>query len=190
MPRTSPMALGLSLALLSAAVARSEDGVREVKVGEITIRVPESWKQQAPSNRLRLAQFSIAAADGDKQPAELSIFAFGTGGTVAQQVQRWLGQFEPAGRKYKGATGKSPHGQYVYVELSGTYKKPDGPPIRQRTIPMPGARMLVAMIAVEKKGNYFLKLVGHEKTITANVKAFRTAIGASDDEQPLDVDEG
>lgn len=189
MPHTSCRALGLSLALLTAGVALAEDTGREVKVGAITMRVPEAWKQQPPSNRLRVAQFSIPAVDGDEQPAELSVFEFGPGGTVSQQVQRWIGQFEPAGRMFKAATGKSTHGEYVYVALSGTYKKPNGPRIQQRTIPMPGARMLVAMIAVEKKGNYFLKLVGHDKTITANTQAFRAAIGASDDERPLALDE-
>ena len=78
----------------------------------------------------------------------------------------------------------------MYVDLSGTYKKPTGPPFLRQTKPMPGARMLVAMIAIEKKGNYFFKLVGPEKTIAKNMAAFRAAIGADDDEEPLELDEG
>ena len=122
------------------------------------------------------------------KPAELSIFAFPSGGTVAQQVQRWRGQFETAGRKLKGSRGKSQLGEYVFVQISGTYKKPDGPPIQRRTTPMPGARMLVMMVAVDGKGNYFFKLVGPDKTISANSKAFRKALGATDDEMPLEVE--
>ena len=189
MPRTIPLAVGFILAALAPELAQSDDGVRQVKVGAVTIEIPKGWKEETPSNRLRLAQFAVPPVDGDAEAAELSVFAFGPGGTVGQQVQRWIGQFEAEGRKYKGTTGKSELGQYVYVELSGTYKKPDGPPVRRRTIPMPGARMLVTMIAVKNKGNYFFKLVGYEKTIAANAQAFRKAIGANSQEKPLELDE-
>lgn len=166
-------------------VTHADDQSRAVKVGETKIEFPASWKRQTPSNRLRLAQFEVPAVAGDKEPAELSIFAFGAGGTVAQQVQRWRGQFEPAGREFKGSRGKSELGEYVFVQLSGTYKKPNGPPILRRTVPMPGAKMLIMMVAVEGKGNYFFKLVGHDKTVAANSKVFREALGATKDEMPL-----
>ena len=183
MLRSSPLAITLAIAALTTGIARSDDEVREVKVGEITIKLPTNWIQQAPSNRLRLAQFAMPAAAGDEQPAELSIFAFGAGATVAQQVQRWRGQFEPTGRQFKGSRGKSPLGEYIFVQLSGTFNKPAG----RRTTPLPGARMLMVMIAVAGKGNYFLKLVGPEKTVSAGSQAFRAAFGASADESPLEL---
>ena len=184
MAHSIPLTLGMSLVLLAVDVSISAEETREVKVGAITIKVPPSWQQQPPSNNLRLTQFVVPPVDGDKEPAELSVFAFGPGGSVKAQVDRWLGQFQAAGRKYKGTTGTSPHGEYAYVELSGTYMS--GPPRGKKT-PMPGARMLIAMIAVKNNGNYFFKLVGQNKTIRKNGEAFRTAFSLSDEEKPLDL---
>ena len=164
--------------------------MRPVEVGSIKLRVPTTWMQQPPANRLRLAQFEIPPEDGDQEPAELSIFNFGAGGSVAQQVNRWINQFEPGGRKVMTTSGESPHGKYVYVDLSGTYRKPVGPPVARRTEPMPGARMLVVMIAVKDQGNYFLKLVGSQKTVGAAAAAFRESFGAAADEQPLEINSG
>ena len=186
MTRSISLTLGMTLGLLVAGAVAAERPTHEVKVGDITIKVPKSWKQQPPSNRLRLAQFEVPATGDGQDPCELSIFSFGPGGTVKAQVDRWIGQFQAKGRNYKGATGKSSHGEYVYVELSGTYLKSAGPFFGKK-IPVPNSRMLVAMIAVKNKGNYFLKLVGDDKTIATNAKAFRHAFGATDKEEKLEL---
>lgn len=177
----------LSLAILVVALlftvvlgdpVRGEDApAKKVKVGDITLVVPATWKQQPPANKLRLAQFEIPATGNDKEPAELSVFNFGAGGTVEQQVERWKGQFLPENREFSQEQGKIELGQYVLVDLAGTYKKPSGPPILAKTTPMPGAEMLVAMISTEQ-GTYFLKLVGLKATVSAAAADFRKSIGA------------
>jgi hypothetical protein len=43
--------------------------------------------------------------------------------------------------------------------------------------------MLAVVLHVEGKGNYFLKLTGSEKTITAVNKVLRTSFGASIDKE-------
>ena len=157
--------------------ARGEDdAAKKIKVGDIVMVVPNTWKQQPPSNRLRLAQFEIPAKGTDKESAELSVFNFGAGGTVVQQVDRWKGQFLSAKREFSIEQGKIELGDYVLVELAGTYKKPTGPPVLRKTKEMPGARMLVVMIRTEK-GNYFLKLVGLNATVSAAAADFRKSIG-------------
>lgn len=167
---------------------QAADETRVVKVGGLSLTVPKHWKEEPPANRLRLGQFSVPAVEGDKEAAELSIFNFGAGGTVAEQVTRWNEQFEANGRKAQATTGSIENlGKYVFVDLSGTYKKPDGPPILRKTTPQPGSRMLVAMIQTED-GDYFLKLVGPAKTVTAALEAFRTSFGAkADKEKPLEA---
>jgi len=159
--------------------ADKKEAAREVKVGDITLAVPAAWKQQAPANRLRLAQFEIPASGDDKEPAELSIFNFGAGGTVDQQVERWKGQFLPENRKFSMEQGKVELGEYVLVELSGTFKKPVGPPVLRKTVAMPGAAMHVAMVSTEK-GIYFLKLVGLQSTVNAAASDFRKSIGVGE----------
>jgi hypothetical protein len=167
---------------------QAADETRAVKVGGLSLTVPKHWKEEPPANRLRLGQFAIPAVEGDKEAAELSIFNFGAGGTVAEQVTRWNEQFEANGRKAQATTGNIENlGKYVFVDLSGTYKKPDGPPILRKTTPQPGSRMLVAMIQTED-GDYFLKLVGPAKTVTAALEAFRNSFGAkAATEKPLEA---
>lgn len=164
--------------VVAGGPARGDDAApQKTKVGDITLLLPAAWKQQAPANKLRLAQFEIPAGGDDKEPAELSVFNFGAGGTVEQQVERWKGQFLEENREFSMEQGKIELGEYVLVDLAGTYKKPSGPPVLRKTVPMPGARMLVAMISTEQ-GTYFLKLVGPKATVSAAAADFRKSIGA------------
>jgi gluconolactonase len=159
--------------------------LREVKLEALALKVPAEWKQQPPSNNLRLGQFSIPAAEGDPEPAELTIFNFGFGGGVKDNIERWVNQFEAKERMVKTTTGQSPQGEYVFVDVQGTYKRPVGPPIRGQTTPAPGFRMLGFILAVPEKGTYFLKLTGPQKTVSNAAEAYRTSIGAKEkDEKP------
>lgn len=171
----------------------------------LVLHTPKTWKKEEPASPLRLAQFSIPPAEGDKVPVELTVSSFaGTGGGVQANVDRWIGQFQPQGRKVKIFTGEGPQGLYVYVDLQGTYNMPDGPPIQMKTKPLPNARMLAVILGirwdeeqgegdkkqtVKKSAIYFLKMAGPEKTVTANEEAFRLAFGATNrtNETPFDV---
>lgn len=164
------------------------DATREVKLEDLKLSVPASWKQQQPSNNLRLGQFEIPAVEGDKEPAELTVFNFGAGGGVNSNLQRWIDQFEPTERKSKLTQAKCAMGDYVLADISGTYKKPIGPPIQGKTQPMPNARMLGVILSMEKKGLYFLKLTGPDKTVASAKTALRAAIGAKEsDEKPFEL---
>ena len=170
----------------STCTIAADEGLREVKIEDLILKVPATWKQQPPTSSLRLGQFEIPAAEGDKEPAELTVFNFGFGGGVQANVDRWIDQFEPKDRKEKTTTAKCPQGEYVFVDVSGTYKKPIGPPVMRKTQPAPGFRMLGLILSVDKKGNYFLKLTGPEKTVAAAAAAFRASIGGNEkEEKPL-----
>ena len=175
---------GADYVILTSVEAAEEKGAttkektRDVKTGEITLTVPESWKEGKPTSSLRLAQFAIPAAEGDSEAAELAIFSFkGGGGGVNANVQRWIDQFLPEGREYKVYTGVAKQGKYALVDIKGTYKKPIGPPIAQKTEPLEGARMLGVVLQTEDAGDYFLKLSGLEKTIDTAADSFRTSFG-------------
>ena len=175
------------LAILVVQREAAAEDLKDAKVGAITLKTPANWESSKPTSQLRLAQFSIPAVEGDKEAAELAIFAFGGGGGVKANVERWIGQFDTEGRKAKTTIGKSKTGDYVLLEVSGTYKKPIGPPRLRKTEPMPNARMLAAIIAVEGKGNYFLKMTGPDKTVTAAADALRASFGAdAADEKPFE----
>jgi gluconolactonase len=187
-PRWPMVLIGICGIALGSSFARAaDDALREVKFEELVLKVPAAWKQQPPTNNLRLGQFEIPAVEGDQEPAELTVFNFGFAGGVKANVDRWIEQFERDERKVKITTAKCPLGQYVFVDISGTYKKPIGPPVAGKTQPAPGFRVLGIILSVEKKGNYFLKLTGPEKTVSSAVAAFRASIGGNEkDEKPLD----
>lgn len=147
----------------------------EFKAGNLTLNLPASWKSMPPSNRMRLGQFQVKPVEGDEDMAELAVFT-PMGGTVDANMQFWLKKFDKQNLKSKIVEGKSSQGTYYFVDLTGTYNKPIGPPIRRQSKPTPGYRMLSAMILTDK-GNYFIRLTGQEKTIATLVEPFRKSFG-------------
>ena len=77
----------------------------------------------------------------------------------------------------KLTSGKCPQGDYVLVDLRGTWNKPIGPTIQQKTVEMPDARVLSVILTIKDQGNYFLRLTGPEKTVSANADALRRPSG-------------
>ena len=173
----------LSLAESVSAVAKAEDKskTKTVKVKDVMLEIPHTWKQSTPKSRFRAGQFQIPTAEGDTESGELVMYYFGSsgGGSVDANVKRWIGQFQSTGRNAKTTSGTSTQGPYVLVTVTGTYNKPIGPPILQKTKPMPEARMMAVILKVKNKGNYFLKLTGPEKTVTAADADFRKSFGAN-----------
>lgn len=152
-----------------------EENTRKVKAGPLTLQVPASWKSEEPSNRLRLAQFSLPAAEDDRENAEL-VLSGPFGGSARENVERWIAQFEAEGREVTMTQGVSEQGKYIFVELAGTYNMPIGPPIRRQSKPMPGYRVLNVMLMTQS-GNYFFKLAGPDKTVKSAAAALRKSFG-------------
>lgn len=155
------------------------DGETEiVKVGEITLEIPKAWTSSPPSNNMRLAQFAIEPVEGDSEGAELVIFP-PFGGSIAQNVQRWVGQFGGEGRQLKMTQGEAEQGKYVLVDITGIYNKPDGPPFQRKTKPTPDYRMLAVMFTKEGGGNYSFKLTGPKQTVETVTDSFRKSFGGN-----------
>ena len=159
----------------------------EVKLKGLVLNVPESWKQSQPTSRLRLGQFAIPKVKGDEEDGELAIFNFGGGGDVKANVDRWVGQFTAEGRESKVTKGPIENGQYVLVEITGTYLKPVGPPIQRKTVAASGSRMLGVILGREDIGLFFMKMTGPDKTVKAQAEALRKSFGADvKKEEPLE----
>jgi hypothetical protein len=165
--------------LLLAARAAEPDKTRAVKAEDLQLNVPESWKQK-PAGGFRVAQFEVPKVEGDADNGEFVVFYFGEqgGGDANSNIKRWVNQFQAKDRKVKITSGKSAQGDYVIVDTSGTWMKPIGPPVRQQTVETPNSRVVSVLLSVKDHGNYFLKLMGPQKTTTANLNALRAAIGA------------
>ncbi len=127
---------------------------------------------------MRAATLEIPAAKGDKEKGELAVFLF-PAQDVNANLDRWVGKFRADGRKHKITRGKTVKKlDYYFVNVSGTYKKPDGPPMLQKTVDAPGYRLLGVILPDKGQGMYFLTLTGPDKTVAAQAKALRASFGA------------
>lgn len=150
----------------------------EVKASDLTLQVPSSWKQQQPSNNLRLAQFVIPATKEGGESAEL-VISGPFGGSAAQNIQRWVGQFAAEGREAKMTQGESKQGKYIVVDMTGTYNRSVGPPFRRQTEAVEGYRVINVMLSVTagRGGNYFMKLSGPQATVESVAEKLRSTFG-------------
>jgi hypothetical protein len=171
---------GVTLVLF---VTGADDGTQTIDAKGLTFRVPEKWKSTPPSSSMRRAQLTIAAASGDTEPAELVVTAFpNRAGTVDQNIARWQNQFKTDEGKAPEIKREKVKGKNVDVtraEVSGTYTDPFA---RGGPKPKTGYRLLGAIVESKSGGQYFLKLVGPEKTVTAIKPEFDQMLGTIEDQ--------
>ncbi len=161
----------------------------KIKASDLNLDVPKEWKQQQPSNNLRLAQFLVPAKKEGAKPAEL-VISGPFGGTASQNIQRWFGQFQSEGRTAKMTQGKTEQGKYVLVDMTGTYNRSVGPPFQRKTEAVPNFRVVNVMLTVTagRGGNYFLKLTGPKETVEYAIKQFRASFSAdAEKEEPFEL---
>jgi hypothetical protein len=161
------------------ATAQDKPG-QTVTIGEgkLSLTAPASWTKKEPASRIVEAEFAIPPAKGDETAGRLT--AMGAGGSVQQNVDRWIDQFAgPGGAAVKPKLDKSNVGgaEVQIVDLSGTYKDtPGGPFAGGKPVMRDNYRMLGAIIQTKDKGNYFLKLYGPKATIDENEKGFQDMV--------------
>ena len=161
---------------------------KDLKVKELTLKFPKTWEKVDHPSRMRLATIKVPKVNGDSDDGELTIFNFGGGGgQVEANIQRWVGQFQNEGREVTVQQGKAGENSYIIVDVSGTFKKSDGPPILGKTKPVKGYQMLgVILLHMKSSEVFYLKLTGPRKTITAAADAYRASFGGSTkNEKPL-----
>jgi hypothetical protein len=172
--------LCLAAVFTAAVFAQEKTGDRAVSLGDgkLTLNAPEGWTKKQPASRIIEAEFATPPAKGDETPGRLT--AMGAGGSVEQNVDRWVAQFVGEG----GAAAKpkldkvTVGGAEVHVvDLSGTYKDtPGGPFAGKAPVMRENYRMLGAIIQTKDAGNYFLKLYGPKATINEAEKGFHEMV--------------
>jgi len=136
--------------------------------------VPGRWTAQA-ERPMRVATYTVPAAEGDQEGAEcvVSFFGSGQGGPVEMNIDRWKGQFEnpeESARNSEEVNGVP----VTTVEVAGTYLAPGGP-MMQSTGKKEGARLLGAVITAPE-GMVFFKMTGPSKTVEAGRKEFHAMV--------------
>ena len=156
MKRSAVISAGLLLLtnVLSAAVEGSAGGIRWT--------VPASW-QVGPPQPMRAATYTVPAAAGS-EAGTCGVFYFGRnqGGTVEDNLTRWVGQFEGAAAPKKAE--RTIAGLKVHtISLSGTYLAPSGPSMQSQG-KKPGWTLSGAIVEAPE-GLVFFKAVGPAATM-------------------------
>lgn len=176
-----PLAHAADPAKPAEAAKGTESGkTQTVKNLGVQMTVPESWKSHATKSNMHLMQFSIPKMEGDKDDTVVSVWYFGLNGAagINENLQRWIDEFSPKDRKVKITSGKCPSGDYILLDISGTWDRKI--PTKEgglRVVHTTGREIAVAVTELHA-GDYFYRLMGPEQTVAANVDAFRAAIGA------------
>lgn len=137
---------------------------------------PGTWKEEAPSNSMRLMQFRLPKKGDDKHDAELVVFR-NISGSAKDNIARWKAQFTPPeGKKVEDVAKveefKVGGATLTYLDVSGTYllkTRPFDPSDKGEK--RPNYRMLAVQFE-GPKNVYHIKLTGPAKTIEANKKGF------------------
>ena len=146
-----------ALLLLQNTYARADS--KTFVVAQRTFQVPQSWKAEQPSSRMRKAQFKA-------KKTEIVVFYFGagSGGSADANVSRWLGQFKEPKEELSSKIEKKKikSNTITTVSAKGTYMS--GSPFGEKT-PMPNYAMRGAIIEC-KGGPIFIKMTGPIDEVT------------------------
>jgi hypothetical protein len=148
------------------------------KAGGMAWKVVAPLVARTPKSSMRAAEYGV---EGDVQ-AELSVFYFGVGqgGTVDENIARWVGQLKQADgsdsatkavreeRKINGLT-------VTTVEAAGAYSGGMAMPGMASAGPIDQA-LLLGAIANGPNGQVFFKLVGPQTAVEKARVAFKTLV--------------
>ncbi len=137
---------------------------------------PGDWKEEEPTNRMRLLQFRLPKKGDDKDNAELVIFK-GITGEARANIKRWKEQFVPPEGKSIDEVAKVEEIKIgghpaTYLDVQGTYlfkAAPFNPNAKAEKKPH------YRMLAIQFEGPkdvYHIKLTGPAKTVEAYKKGF------------------
>ncbi|MEO8877941.1 MAG: hypothetical protein ABI461_20275 [Polyangiaceae bacterium] len=132
-----------------------------------TWTAPPGWKTLPNPSAMRLATYRIPRAPGDTEDTDLSVVQ--AGGTTDANIERWLGQFDEAGKDVR--TVKTVHGMKVtIVEVKGSFQ---GGGMMADNTPSshPNWALLAAIVETPTLPTFF-KMVGPAKSVAASRPAF------------------
>ena len=172
--------VGILLLAMSALFVRAEDAA-SFTAGGFQFAVPAGWNAVTPSSPMRKAELRVPGPEGTGSAGEATITVFhfgpGEGGTVQQNVDRWLGQFGGADAAKGASTAKETIGTVpvTFVRASGTFQS--GMP-GQPTTPLEGQALLGAILE-SPNGDVYLKMTGPAPTVDKAEPAFVQMVRAA-----------
>ncbi|QDU90641.1 hypothetical protein Pla175_40500 [Pirellulimonas nuda] len=174
-----------------APAKRAEPQTIALAEGALAIKAPAAWKQVEPRNRIIEVELVVPPPADDQALAELEparLTVMPAGGSVEQNIARWIGQFRGAGggavREQAKIEELEVRGMQVHtVEIAGTYlDAPRGPfgPTEEK----PEHRLLGAIVLSKDAGNYFIKMTGPDAVVAAARPEFVELVGSITKQKP------
>lgn len=174
------MKIALSTLLATAALltALFAEAPAPVTISGITFTPSADWTSTPPSSSMRAAELAITP-EGAAAPVTAVFYYFGPGqgGSVDDNVARWIGQFE--GEPVKETKEHKFDGDktVTIVTAKGTYMESMGGPFSGDKTPRPGYALLGAIVP-GNDAHIYIKLTGPEKDVLAIAEKF-TALATS-----------
>jgi hypothetical protein len=147
-------------------------------LGPFSVVPPSDWATKPVTSSMRAADFVLPGKAGE---AELIVYYFGSGGagSIDDNVNRWLDQFQQPDGKSSRDVAKIEKTKFggqdaTFVSLIGRYVS-QGMPGGGGPVDKPDQALLAAIVG-SPSGPYYFKLVGPRETVDANAKPFRTML--------------
>jgi hypothetical protein len=161
-------ALAWGFASRPAAAADKKDEGTVVDLDGLRSKAPAAWKEEEPSNRMRVAQFKLPKVKDEPRDAEIVIF--NTGGSARDNIDRWKTFFIPPEGKTtddiaKVSEMKVGDAKVTTLDIHGTYKfkeRPFDPNAKEERLAH--YRMVGAVLETPNK-QFQIRFVGPEATV-------------------------
>lgn len=155
----------------------AQDGP-EVTLAGMKAKAPKSWKEKdLPAGSMRLMQFTVPKSEGDQEDAEIAVFQLKGSGSLEANLKRQIAKFTPAKGKdeVEEKISKIKVGpiEATLQDVKGTFlKKPF--PMAEKGTPFEKYCQLYVVFETKNEDQYYIWLLGPEKTVEDNRKAFET----------------
>ena len=132
---------------------------------------PPRWQSRLPSTPMRAKEYRVPRTGSDAEDGECSVITFGPGqgGSIDENIQRWVGQLQPTSSAVERAKRTVNGMSVTRVEVAGTYTPMAMPAMPSRGGPKQGWR-LVGDIVEAPSGLWFFKMTGPDATMKAAAK--------------------
>ncbi len=138
--------------------------------------VPQGWTAQ-PKQQMRAATYTVPSPREGVEGGDCGVFYFGNGqgGTVQDNLNRWISQFEKGG-KHEFSSKEINSLKITTIQIVGTYFAPSGPMMASQE--KKANYKLLGAIVESPAGLVFFKLTGPTQTIDASESAFNQLVNS------------
>jgi hypothetical protein len=176
-PDSSPAAPSSSAALS----ARADAGGDADPTVELPLlwNDPPSFKRITPKTPARAAEYLVPRAGKDPEDAECVVMTFGArhGGTINENVKRWVDQFHPVLGAPRRMDVEINGMRATFIEVAGTFAG-NVMPNREglSSPPSKPAWRLIGAIIEAPSGLWFFKLIGPDLTVRIGSRPFEDMV--------------